>query len=96
MGYWSSDLVKGKFGRWLDNNMCTCRKNCREVADALHLSYNTVRYHRTGERLPTFPDVVAYCWFFVKQCVPNIGSPEEVWEAVQKDREEFSNESGRK
>lgn len=85
MAYRAPEKVSGGFGRWLDNMLFACNKSAREVAEALRISANTVRYHRRGTLRPTFPDVVAYCWYFTTQCVPNVGHPHKVWEVVQKD-----------
>lgn len=67
-----------KFGEWLNTQMRMHDMSTLEVANKLHCNYSTICHHRVGRQLPTFSDVVAYCWAF--GCTDD---PETVWKMVK-------------
>jgi DNA-binding XRE family transcriptional regulator len=73
--------TKTRVGSWLYINMTARNFDCAEVARMLRVTRQAVWGHVSGNYLPNYPFVIAYCSILG-------GNPEEIWKLVELDREE--------
>lgn len=66
------------FSIWLRKRIHESEESVYEIADYLHIKPKTIYRHLNGENAPTFPMIVAYCWYFMKGDDPNA-----VWDLME-------------
>lgn len=55
---------KGDFGRWLAEKIVSNQIKVYDLAEGIRSSPKNVYKHLKGETIPSFPYLVAYCWYF--------------------------------
>lgn len=57
-------VPKTSFGRWLKCEIIHNGWSCKNVAEELHITKQSVAYHINGKSKPSYPNVIAYCYLF--------------------------------
>ena len=66
------------FSRWLRNKIYSHDILVYPMASDIGVSPKTIYNHMNGIHAPTFPIIVAYCWYF------NDGDdPREIWKMIE-------------
>lgn len=68
----------GKFGSWLAGKLIDSDMITQECANMLKIARSNVGAHIREINKPSFPDVVAYCYYLG-------GDPEDIWKLVEED-----------
>lgn len=71
---------EGTFGAWLEEMLYASDMLVKDVAKGIGVKPMAVSNHLHLRTRPTFPMVVAYCWFF-----GNVANPLQVWTFVERD-----------
>ena len=69
------------FSDWLKDKMSIHQTLVYSMAKKLRVSPKVIYRNCSGETLPRFSTVIAYCWYF-----GDGDDPEEVWELVEDNR----------
>ena len=69
-----------KFGEWMAINMCDSGYSIRRLADLLRINERTIRRHINGTIMPTFVDILAYCWAFDSD-----DDPDTIYELIKEE-----------
>ena len=74
--------VSEEFRRWINKYILLNRIPIYKMASELHISPRTIYRHLDGTINPTFPYVLAYCWYF-NTYYGKAEIPLEVWKLVE-------------